>query len=163
MRPKPPSGVGGLLEASGGKRKGPRQGLTPLMYAAQNGSAEATRLLLEARAQLSAREEDGLGPLHFAAGAACEEVCGLLLGARADVATVDEEGKRAIDYVPEGSLIMRAERDSWEALLGPLRTDSTAAFAPVAVTALPAAGTTGAEAAAAAAAAAAPDVVCTGN
>merc|ERR550532_3700550 len=90
MRPKPPSSMGALMEASGKKRKAPREGLTPLMYAAQNGSVAGTRLLLEARAQVAARDEDGLRPLHFAAGAGVVEVCKLLLESGADKAAADD-------------------------------------------------------------------------
>lgn len=121
MRPKPPTNVAALLEekALGKKKKTQREGLTPLMYAAQNGSLVATKLLLEAKAQVTARDEDGLRPLHFAASSGVLEACSMLLEYGADRNCVDEEGRRAIDYLPEGSKILRVDREKWEALLGP--------------------------------------------
>mmetsp|Transcript_21915 Transcript_21915/g.46576 ORF Transcript_21915/g.46576 Transcript_21915/m.46576 type:complete len:211 (-) Transcript_21915:124-756(-) len=118
MRPKPPTTVGALMEGSGKQRRAPREGLTPLMYAAQNGSASAAKLLIEARAQVTARDEDGMRPLHFAAAAGSIEVCSLLLRGGAEKEQADDEGRRPIDYVPEGSRVMRVEREQWEALLG---------------------------------------------
>eukprot|EP00931_Biecheleriopsis_adriatica_P026820 TRINITY_DN16254_c0_g1_i3.p1 TRINITY_DN16254_c0_g1~~TRINITY_DN16254_c0_g1_i3.p1 ORF type:complete len:368 (-),score=101.14 TRINITY_DN16254_c0_g1_i3:21-1124(-) len=121
MRPKPPSGLGGLNDAglNGKRRKGPKEGLTPLMYSSQNGSVAGTHLLLEAKAQVMARDEDGLRPLHFAATSGVLEVCKMLLLNGADSNAMDDEGRRAIDYVPRGSLRTEAEREAWEALLGP--------------------------------------------
>merc|ERR1712187_888351 len=106
------------MEGSGKKRKTPKEGLTPLMYAAQNGSVPGTKLLLEAKAQVTARDEDGLRPLHFAASSGVYEVCNMLLGGGADKSAADESGQKAIDYVPDDSLIMRVDREKWEALLG---------------------------------------------
>mmetsp|Transcript_61460 Transcript_61460/g.143073 ORF Transcript_61460/g.143073 Transcript_61460/m.143073 type:complete len:212 (+) Transcript_61460:95-730(+) len=117
MRPKPPAD----METPGvpKKRRAPREGLTPLMYAAKNGSVAATRLLLDAKALIHARDEDGLQPLHLAASSGVQDVCSLLIsnGAARDV--VDDHGQRAVDYVPEDCCIMRADREAWEALLGP--------------------------------------------
>merc|ERR1712094_31801 len=95
-----------------------REGLTPLMYAVQNGSIEATRLLLEARALVTARDEDGLGPLHFAAASGNLEVCRLLRRYGADVDMLDEDGRNAMAYVPKGCLATKADRAQWEAELG---------------------------------------------
>lgn len=118
MRPKPPTSVGAWMEGGGKKRKTPKEGLTPLMYAAQNGSVAGTKLLLEARAQVAARDEDGLRPLHLAATSGIYEVCSMLLSSGADKSAGDELGQRARDYVPEENLILRADRERWEALLG---------------------------------------------
>merc|ERR1712187_893603 len=74
MRPKPPSSGFDPIGNAGKKRKTPKEGLTPLMYAAQNGSIEAARLLLDARAQIGARDEEGVQPLHLAAGTASYDV-----------------------------------------------------------------------------------------
>lgn len=115
MRPKPPNSA---YEASGKKRKTPKEGLTPLMYAAQNGSADAAKLLLESRAQIGARDEDGLQPLHFAASSGYSEVCDVLLAHGADKNAADESGRRAIEYVPEEQTEAKADREKWEALLG---------------------------------------------
>jgi len=125
MRPKPPTSVGSLMEAPGKKRKAPREGLTPLMYAVQNGSVAGTKMLIEARALVNARDEDGLRPLHLAAGSGVTEVCSLLLSNGADQQVLDDDGRRAIDYVPESCLKTKAERLEWEAILGPISTEST--------------------------------------
>eukprot|EP00440_Ansanella_granifera_P032978 gb/GFBE01035776.1/.p1 GENE.gb/GFBE01035776.1/~~gb/GFBE01035776.1/.p1 ORF type:complete len:241 (+),score=55.03 gb/GFBE01035776.1/:1-723(+) len=121
MRPKPPSGMGGFLDggANGKRRKGPKEGLTPLMYAAQNGSVAATHLLLEAKAQVHARDEDGLRPLHFAATSGVLEVCKMLLERGGDCNAMDDDGRRPIDFVPSTSLEKEADQAHWEALLGP--------------------------------------------
>mmetsp|Transcript_72081 Transcript_72081/g.172029 ORF Transcript_72081/g.172029 Transcript_72081/m.172029 type:complete len:210 (-) Transcript_72081:107-736(-) len=58
-------------------------GMTPLMLSAQGGYLEATRILINAKADVNAEEEDGLRPLHFAAKAANYEVCKALLEADA--------------------------------------------------------------------------------
>lgn len=143
MRPKPPSSVGGLLDAAGStgkRRKGPKEGLTPLMYTAQNGSVAGTHLLLEVKAEVAARDEDGLRPLHFAATSGVLEVCKLLLQKDADKNAVDDDGRRAADYVPTSALEKSADRELWEALLGPA-TDAargcsdSLAFSPKAVAA----------------------------
>ncbi|CAE7025011.1 unnamed protein product [Symbiodinium natans] len=57
MRPKPPSGVFGD-EGHQIKRKTPKEGLTPLMYASQNGSVSAVHMLMEARANIMAKDEE---------------------------------------------------------------------------------------------------------
>mmetsp|Transcript_76697 Transcript_76697/g.228664 ORF Transcript_76697/g.228664 Transcript_76697/m.228664 type:complete len:225 (+) Transcript_76697:103-777(+) len=119
MRPQPPTGIDALMELSGKKKKkASKEGLTPLMYASQNGSVAATSLLLQAKAQVLARDEDGLRPLHFAAGSGVLEVCEILLRHGAERDAADEDGRRAIDYVPQGCTIMRTDREKWEALLG---------------------------------------------
>jgi len=128
MRPKPPPVS---HEASGKKRKAPKEGLTPLMYAAQNGSMIVTQMLIEARAQVQARDEDGVQPLHFAAAAASDEVCAFLMKCGADKDAADDEGRKSVDYVSEAELAAKADRAKWEALLGV----STFAGAPAAVTA----------------------------
>mmetsp|Transcript_7488 Transcript_7488/g.21086 ORF Transcript_7488/g.21086 Transcript_7488/m.21086 type:complete len:212 (+) Transcript_7488:120-755(+) len=118
MRPKPPTSMEALLDMPGKKRKQPREGLTPLMYTSQNGAVVATTLLLQARAQVSARDEDGLRPLHFAATSGVLEVCEILLRFAAEKDAADDNGRKAIDYVPEGCVIMRTDREKWEAVLG---------------------------------------------
>jgi len=118
MRPKPPTNMEALLDAGGKKRKAPKEGLTPLMYTSQNGAVVATTLLLQARAQVSARDEDGLRPLHFAASSGVLEVCEILLRNGAERDAVDDNSRKPIDYVPEGCTIMRTDREKWEAVLG---------------------------------------------
>mmetsp|Transcript_131593 Transcript_131593/g.420978 ORF Transcript_131593/g.420978 Transcript_131593/m.420978 type:complete len:242 (-) Transcript_131593:387-1112(-) len=118
MRPKPPTTVGALLDGPGRKRKAPREGLTPLMYASQNGSVPGVQLLLQAKAQVMALDEDRLTPLHFAASSGVLEVCRLLLSHGAEAFALEDSGKRALDYVPEECLVMRADKAKWEELLG---------------------------------------------
>jgi len=112
MRPKPPGN-----ECAPKKRKVPTEGLTPLMYSAQNGSLEGVRMLLRAKADVKARDEDGTQPLHLAASAGAMEVCQLLLLHGADREVADEHGRRGIDYVPKDELHTKAGREKWEAVL----------------------------------------------
>merc|ERR1712060_186171 len=88
------------------------------MYAAQNGSLAALQLLLDANAQVMARDEEKLTPLHFAAASGEHEVVRLLLSHKAQTDAVDEEGRRPIDYVSDDNLCTRLERELWEKLLG---------------------------------------------
>jgi len=132
MRPKPPTSVGSLLEASGKRKKAPREGLTPLMYVVQNGAVAGAQLLLQARAQVMACDEDRLTPLHFAATSGVLEVCSMLLNHGADKGALDDDGRRAADYVPQECMATRAERERWEALLG-ARTEPDAPCAAMAV------------------------------
>jgi ankyrin repeat protein len=61
-------------------------GLTPLHFAAQKGSLEMTRILLAARASVSAKTRLGdYTPLHLAAGGGHTAVVGVLIDAGADV------------------------------------------------------------------------------
>merc|ERR1712216_442955 len=94
------------------------EGMTPLMYAVQNGSITGTGLLLKARAQVESKDEDGLRPLHFAAASGAIEVCQVLLQFGADANALDEEGRRPLDHVPEALLYNKAEIRRWEAVLG---------------------------------------------
>lgn len=128
MRPTPPSAVVGMLQGGFGgqakKRQGPKVGLTPLMYAAQNGSMAFATLLLDAKAQVCARDEDGLRPLHFAASSGNSEVCALFISRGGDKNAMDDDGRRAIDYVPSLSSSTKIERERWEALLGAVSPDA---------------------------------------
>eukprot|EP00928_Gymnodinium_smaydae_P000480 TRINITY_DN10184_c0_g1_i1.p1 TRINITY_DN10184_c0_g1~~TRINITY_DN10184_c0_g1_i1.p1 ORF type:complete len:324 (+),score=66.24 TRINITY_DN10184_c0_g1_i1:101-973(+) len=117
MRPKPPAMASDSYH--GKKRKTPKEGLTPLMYSAQNGSVEAATLLLEARAQVRARDEDGLEALHFAARAGALEVAKLLIAKGADRDAADDDGRRAVDHIVEEALEERGQRQAWQEILGP--------------------------------------------
>merc|ERR1712007_313614 len=123
MRTKPPPPSAPPQKASafeGSKNKdGSREGLTPLMYAAQNGNLATTTLLLEAKALVNASDEDGLRPLHFAATSGEISVCELLLNHGAVLNAADEDGQLAYDLIPEECLKACAERKRWEALMGP--------------------------------------------
>eukprot|EP00913_Durusdinium_trenchii_P023521 g22098.t1 len=59
MRPKPPTSMWDQEPDWPVKRKGPKEGMTPLMYAAQNGSVSAVHMLLQARANAMAKDEAG--------------------------------------------------------------------------------------------------------
>lgn len=92
-------------------------GMTPLMYAAQAGYAEACSLLLSKGASVNAEDEDGLKPLHFAASSGCPQTCSVLLQRGADAAALDDEGFTALDYVPASYASNEADRRQWEQLL----------------------------------------------
>ncbi|CAJ1407072.1 unnamed protein product [Effrenium voratum] len=118
MRPKPPTSMWDNDADWPVKKKGPKEGMTPLMYASLNGSLSAVHMLLQARANAMAKDEDGLRPLHFAAQSAAKEVCGLLVQKKADVAAVDDEGKTAIECLPGEELTSEVQKRFWEELLG---------------------------------------------
>ncbi|CAK9056695.1 unnamed protein product [Durusdinium trenchii] len=118
MRPKPPTSMWDQEPDWPVKRKGPKEGMTPLMYAAQNGSVSAVHMLLQARANAMAKDEDGMRPLHFAAQSASEEVCRLLVKGGADVSSIDDDGKRPVDFLPSDQAL-GGQRLHWEELLGP--------------------------------------------
>ncbi|CAE7269487.1 Rai14 [Symbiodinium sp. CCMP2592] len=101
------------------KRKTPKEGLTPLMYASQNGSVSAVHMLLEARANIMAKDEDGMRPLHFGARSGVVEVCRLLVKKGADALSVDDDGNTALDLVPSDQVETPAQRKDWEEILGP--------------------------------------------
>eukprot|EP00439_Symbiodinium_sp_Y106_P026568 s2147_g3.t1 len=133
MRPKPPTGVFGDDATQFIKRKTPKEGLTPLMYASQNGSVSAVHMLLEARANIMAKDEelpgkrlkesalgeDGMRPLHFGARSGVVEVCRLLVKKGADALSVDDDGNTALDLVPSDQVETAAQRKDWEEILGP--------------------------------------------
>mmetsp|Transcript_108306 Transcript_108306/g.209673 ORF Transcript_108306/g.209673 Transcript_108306/m.209673 type:complete len:207 (-) Transcript_108306:7-627(-) len=93
------------------------EGLTPLMYAAQNSSQHCCQVLLAARADLEAGDEDNMQPLHFAAGSGCIDTCKLLLDARADPSVSDHAGNTALEHVPAFAMVTRKECENWRQLL----------------------------------------------
>lgn len=140
-KPPPPSAPPQkVCSAHGGNKNkdGSREGMTPLMYAAQNGNLATTTLLLEAKALVNASDEDGLRPLHFAATSGEISVCELLLHHGAVLKAADEDGQLAYDLIPEECLKACAERKRWEALMGPQNetqaTEAVQAIATVALT-----------------------------
>jgi len=135
MRPKPPTAMGAISEATtgGGKKKHvARTGLTPLMYSAQNGSVTVTTLLLESRAAVNARDEDGIRPVHLAAAAGSLEVCQLLIKNGAEKVAVDNEGRLPFDHIPSDNIFTRAERAQWEEVLGGQSSAVSSCSAPAA-------------------------------
>jgi len=119
MRPKPPTTVGSFLEGFDKKKRAPKEGLTPLMYMVQNGSLVGTQLLLQAQANVQARDEDHVTPLHLAASSGVLEVCQLLLQYGADITAQDDDGRIPMSYVPKDQLCTRQERLRWEKVLQP--------------------------------------------
>ena len=79
-----------------------------LMYAAQrNANPEALRTLLDAGANLEARDEFGRTPLMLAAARNSNpKVVQLLLDAGTDATATDQEGRRAIDYARENEHLL---------------------------------------------------------
>lgn len=113
-------------------------GLTPLMYAAQNGYSAACEALITAKANVNSEDEDGLRPLHFAAMGGNVEVCQLLMQHGADPHSKDLEDRTALDMVPMIDRTTRAQQDLWEEIFVP----STAAVkAGTVVTSGPSAAT----------------------
>lgn len=86
-------------------------GQTLLHFAASKGSAEVVKMLLEAGADVNAKEREyrcnddncGRTPLHVAASKGNAEIVKMLLEAGADKTIRDAEDKTAADYVKRGS------------------------------------------------------------
>ena len=69
------------------------EGLTPLMYAARNSTAEACQKLIAAGAEVNAKKNNGWTPLILAAyNEKNHEVCDVLIAAGAEVNFRDNEG-----------------------------------------------------------------------
>eukprot|EP00439_Symbiodinium_sp_Y106_P012514 s2721_g1.t2 len=76
-------------------------GMTPIMFAAQKGSAECVQRLLQARAEVNAVEEDGWSALHFASKEGHLQVCQSLLECKADPGLMNIDEQRPIDVADE--------------------------------------------------------------
>jgi len=117
----PPSEVdleqGGTSERMRIPQRHGREGMTPLMHAAQAGSVEVCEALLMAGACVHAKDEDGMTPLHFAATVGADEVCRLLVSWGADAQIADDEDRLAVDLVPVDILPTIMERKRWSTLL----------------------------------------------
>lgn len=94
-------------------------GMTALMYVADSGNRACATLLLDARANIHARDEDGMQPLHFAVSQGSFCVAKLLLGYGADRNSRDFNGKTAIEHLPEDC--KRDPEQSWSLLFPELR------------------------------------------
>lgn len=92
-------------------------GLTPLMYACQQGYPQLVEFLIKARANVTACDEDGTRPLHFACSANEPGICALLLQSGADPRQADDTGKFPIEFVPKEELRTKLERQKWEKVL----------------------------------------------
>ena len=82
------------------------QGITVLMFAAWDGSAEVVELLINAGADINARDDDDMTVLMFAAWSSSAEVVELLINAGADINAKDDE-----DWTP---LIFAADDNTAE-------------------------------------------------
>jgi ankyrin repeat protein len=74
----------------------PRGGLTPLLFAARQGSLEATRALVDAGADLNLADPEGISPLVLAIRNGHYEVAALLVEKGANVNAVDRVGRTAL-------------------------------------------------------------------
>lgn len=99
------------------KREERGTGLTPLMYACQQGYPHIVDQLIKAKANMAACDEDGTRPLHFACAAGELEICATLISAGADPKVLDDEGKAPISFVPNAELVTRPQRQKWEEVL----------------------------------------------
>ncbi|CAE7589606.1 CASKIN2 [Symbiodinium natans] len=76
-------------------------GMTPIMFAAQKGSVDCVKRLLQARAEVNAVEEDGWSALHFASKEGHLQVCQELLECKADPALANIDDQRPLDVADE--------------------------------------------------------------
>lgn len=74
----------------------PDKGMTALMYAIESGRAEATKLLLQSKANISLSNKKGTTALMFAALAGNMEIVRALLDAGADPKAKDHAGQTAL-------------------------------------------------------------------
>ena len=80
-------------------------GVSPLMMAADAGSAEAVVALLEAGAEVDLADKDGVTPLMPAAHAGSVRAMSALLNSGADVTRRDRKGSRALHYAARGAKV----------------------------------------------------------
>jgi hypothetical protein len=98
--PKPkPEVVALLLAAGADSNAADYDGATPMMYAAEVGTAEVLRVLLAARADLNAQDAEGRTALMYAADHRQTESVRLLVEAGADVTLKDNNGYTALKRV----------------------------------------------------------------
>ncbi len=94
-----------------------KDGWTPLMLAARNGHAEIAKLLIEANADVYAKNQNGFTPLMFAAEDGHAEIVKLLIKAKADVNAKNQNGvtplmlAAASSHVASVQLLIEAKAD----------------------------------------------------
>ncbi|CAE7692599.1 CASKIN2 [Symbiodinium pilosum] len=86
-------------------------GMTPIMFAAQKGSVDCVKRLLQARAEVNAVEEDGWSALHFACKEGNLQVCQSLLECKADPALMNIDEQRPEDVADEDCRLERSGKD----------------------------------------------------
>lgn len=106
MKPQKPEATnskGGQNSCGGPYDKGDpgEVGMTALMFAAQNGSAECVRRLIWASADVNAIEEDGWSALHFAAKEGHFTVCTTLLQSKANPELINSEDRTPLQVAAE--------------------------------------------------------------
>lgn len=99
--------AGGLMTHHGRYAKG----FTPLHYAAFNGHVTVVRLLVEAGANIEARDFWGLTPLHVAAVWAQPTACEVLIELGADELAEDHEGFSPVESADHA--YMHYHFESW--------------------------------------------------
>lgn len=76
-------------------------GGTPLIFASWKGTDRVVPFLLQAGADVSAKDRAGMTPLHWAAQYRHEKIVGQLIKAGADPTAKDKNGKTPIDLTPD--------------------------------------------------------------
>ena len=90
-----------LLAAGAAVESRTKIGMTPLHWAARNGTPEAVGVLLAVGAAVEARTKSGMTPLHWAASNGTPGTVSALLDAGADPKAKTTDGKTAFDLIQE--------------------------------------------------------------
>lgn len=99
-----------LMDAGADIHLADNNGMTALMYAAQNGRADTLQLLLEKGAQVNAADDFGMTALLYAAQSSCfgAENVPLLLQHGADARAVNHEGETALRFAAAHATLLPA-------------------------------------------------------
>ena len=90
--------IGAEPDARIAAAKGSEGWQTPLLYAVRHGNLEAARALIDAGADVNARDGYGVTPLHHAASENVTGIGKMLIKAGADVNMQDESGHTPLHY-----------------------------------------------------------------
>jgi len=88
-------------------------GLTPLMYASNEGHVGAVKLLILRGAKLHLRDGDGMQAIHLAAKAGSAECFCALLQAGADPLVKDHLEHDALQYLPLAMISQDSAKKQW--------------------------------------------------